>query len=471
MSLEKEASTISIRLEKSRLMYADASRRTKGRYEPFRAAAAWVTRSPGRWLGVTILLALSLRMMVVLNGFRDVAYGSSDFNLFGWEMGWTARSIFLGHGFSSPFQQLTGPTALVPPLYPYLLAGVFKLFGLYTAEAAFVTLSLNALFSSLSCVPIYYLVRNSLDLRAARIVSLGWAIYPFAIYFSAGRVWDYALTSLLFCCCLLVAQKLHLRGWLAWIGFGVLYGVAVLSNPSIVTMLPFLLLIAMYKVWRVDGRWFAKGLVASLAFAAVCAPWAIRSERVMHAQFFLRDGYWLEFYAGNNGDTFNSNTEWAHPASNPAEMKKYAAEGEIAYMAEKHALAAKWVASHKLFFAGLCVRRAVRFWMGFWSFSAAYFAKEPFDLPNTPFCIFLTFFMVRGLRRWWREDWGAVLPYLLAVIIFPLPYYLSHSSADYRQPIEPIILLLVCVGLFGTGAGLKDSRARQLPAEAEAATV
>ena len=224
-----------------------------GRFRAAHAAYRWLTRSPARWLSATFLLALSIRLIVVSAGYRDVAYGSSDFNLFGWEMGWTARSIVLGHGFSSPFQQLTGPTALVPPLYPYLLAAIFKLFGLYTAKAAFVTLSLNSLFSSLACLPIYFFTRNSLDTRAARIVSLAWAIYPFAVYFSAGRVWDYALTSLLFCCCLLVGQKLHLRGPVAWLGFGLLYGLTALSNPSIVSMLPVLLLIAIYKVHRV-GR-------------------------------------------------------------------------------------------------------------------------------------------------------------------------------------------------------------------------
>jgi len=423
--------------------------------------------SPVRWLTATFLLALSLRMVVVAAGFQDVGAPSLDHNLFGWEMGWTARSIYMGHGFGSPFLPLTGPTALVPPLYPYLLAGIFKVFGLYTADAAFVTLGLNALFSSLTCIPIFFFTRNSLDTRAARIASVAWAIYPFAIYFSAGRVWDYALTSLLFCCCLLAAQRLHLRGTLAWLGFGLLYGVTALSNPSIVSLLPFLLLIAIYKVWRVDGRWFLKGLLATVAFFAVCAPWAIRSERVMHARFFLRDGYWLEFYAGNNGDTFNSNTEWAHPASNANEMKKYVAEGEIAYMAEKHVLAADWVSHHKLFFAGLCIRRAVRFWTGFWSFSHRYLSVEPFDVPNVPFCLFLTFFMVRGLRRWWREDAGSVLPYLLAVLIFPIPYYLSHSSADYRQPIEPVIVLLVIVGLFGTGTAFTDAAEEQAIAEPE----
>jgi 4-amino-4-deoxy-L-arabinose transferase-like glycosyltransferase len=443
---------------------AQRTTRLNGRFRTAQRAYRWLRGSPARWLTATFLLALTIRLVVVLANYRDVAYGSSDFNLFGWEMGWTARSIFLGQGFSSPYQQLTGPTALVPPLYPYLLAGIFRLFGLYTAKAAFVTLGLNSLFSSLTCLPVYFFTRDTLDCRVARIASLAWAIYPFAIYFSAGRVWDYALTSLLFCCCLLVAQKLPVRGPWAWGGFGVLYGVAALSNPSICSMLPFLLLIAMFKVGRVGGRWFTRALLASLAFFAVCAPWAIRSERIMHAHFFLRDGYWAEFYAGNNGDTFNSNAEWAHPASNPAEMKRYAAEGEIAYMAEKHVLATEWVSHHKLFFAQLCVRRAVRFWAGFWSFSPAYLAKEPFDIPNTPFSIFLTFFMIRGLWRWGREDLVATLPFLLAVLIFPIPYYLSHSSADYRQPIEPVIVLLVCVGLFGTSSQ-PESNLEQEPSE------
>jgi hypothetical protein len=80
--------------------------------------------------------------------------------------------------------------------------------------------------------------------------------------------------------------------------------------------------------------------------------------------------------------------------------------------------------------------------------------------------------MIRGLWRWWHEDAGAALPYLLAVLIFPIPYYLSHSSADYRQPIEPIIVLLVCVGLFGTSsAALEDMEEEQSADEPEVAIV
>jgi hypothetical protein len=206
----------------------------------------------------------------------------------------------------------------------------------------------------------------------------------------------------------------------------------------------------MYKVWRAGGAWFTKGLLASLAFILMCTPWTIRNERVMHAHFFIRDGFWLEFYAGNNGDTTASNSAWVHPASNPVEMQKYEKLGEIRYMQDKHDLAVNFVKQHPGFFAIATVRRIVRFWTGYWSFSASYLKYEPMDLPNVPFCLFLLYFMVKGLRRWWRQDPEAALPYLIAILIFPIPYYLTHSSMDYRQPLEPIIVVLVTIGLFGT---------------------
>ncbi len=402
-------------------------------------------------------MAFAIRVIVVACLLSHVPSHLIDYNDFGWEsweMGWTARSIFLGQGFSSPFLPVTGPTALVPPLYPYLLAGGFHLFGLNTVKVAFAVLSLNGLFSALTCIPLYFLVLHAVTRRLARIVAVAWALYPFAIYFSADRVWDYALTALLFTTCLLLAQRLQDRGPLGWLGFGALYGVTVLSNPSVVSLLPFLLLIAMYRTAKAGRPWFRRAALASLAFFAVCTPWNLRNHRVMHADFFIRDGFWLEFYAGNNGDSHESNSAGAHPASNPAEMARYRTDGEIRYMAEKRDLSLKFVRQHPGFFAVATVRRVIRFWTGYWSFRPSYLKYEPFDLPNVPFCLVLSFFTFRGLRRWWRDDKAAALPYAMAMLVFPLPYYLTHASMDYRQPIEPIVMMLVAVGIFGTRSSL-----------------
>jgi 4-amino-4-deoxy-L-arabinose transferase-like glycosyltransferase len=405
--------------------------------------------SLGMSLCIVVAVAFVLRMIVVLFVFRIVAAPTLDHNEFGWEMGWTARSIVLGRGFSSPFFPLTGPTALVPPLYPYLLAGIQKIFGLYSASSALVILSLNSLLSALTVVPIYFSAKHALNARIAKFAAVGWAIYPFSIYFAADRVWDYALTALLLSLCFWAAQKMHLRSTWAWLGFGALCGVATMSNPSVLTVLLFPVLLVLWKVRRVSGPWIFKGAVALLGFVVVCSPWLIRNQRVMHQNALLRDGFWLEFWAGNNGDTSESNSRWAHPASNPVEMQKYEATTELDYIAQKRALAFDFVEHHPGFFVVASVRRVIRFWTGFWSFSREYLALEPTDIPNFFFCGVLTLLLLRGAVRWWKEDRGSALPYLAAMLLFPIPYYLTHSSMDYRQPIEPLVVVLVVVGIWG----------------------
>ena len=411
----------------------------------------WIyIRSAVTLLTVMVCCALALRLTVAVSSFRSIAVPLHDHSQFGAEMGWVARSLASGQGFSSPFSPATGPTALVPPLFPFLLAQVFRVLGIYTAKSALAVLSLDCLLSALTCIPIYLSLRHAAGERPAQLAGWLWVIYPFAIYFSGAQVWDYALTSFLFACCFLLAQRLHLqeRSWV-WFGFGVLYGVTVLSNPAVLSLFPFLLVNALWKVKRAGCSWLLHGVCTVIALTVVVGPWAIRNNHVMHAVSPVRDGFWLEFWAGNNGDTFTSNPAWAHPASNQIEMRTYEAEGETLYLAHKHIVAVSFVRHHLLFFAKVSMRRAVRFWTGFWSLRSAYRQFQPLDLPNVVFCTCITFLMLRGMWHWWKQDRDHAILYLAALIVFPLPYYLTHSSMDYRQPIEPEVVILVTIGLFG----------------------
>src|SRR3981189_3239865 len=98
-------------------------------------------------------------------------------------------------GSVRPSSLQLAPTALVPPLFPYLLAAVFHMFGLYTAKSAFVILSLDSLLSALTCIPIYLSLKYAAGERPAQLAGWLWVIYPFAIYFSGGQVGDYPFTS------------------------------------------------------------------------------------------------------------------------------------------------------------------------------------------------------------------------------------------------------------------------------------
>jgi 4-amino-4-deoxy-L-arabinose transferase-like glycosyltransferase len=399
-------------------------------------------------VSLMVLAALIVRMAVVIYEFREQAAPSIDHAEFGWEMGWVARSIFLGHGFSSPFLPSTGPTALVPPLFPYLAASMFRLFGLYTAKAAFAILSINSLFSALTCIPIYLSARYALGERVAMLAGWGWAIYPYSIYFSAARVWDYALTGLLFTTCFYFAQRLHQTRPLAWVGFGLVYGVAALANPSVLTMFPVFLLLAVLEMRRSDTRWLPRCAVAVVGLVAVLTPWTIHNYRALHFVWPVRDNFWLECWAGNNGDTFESNAVWAHPASNPLEMQRYQEIGETGYIAEKKTLAMNFIEQNPAFFVGLSLRRAISYWSGFWSFSPAYLSHEPLEIPDVFFCTGITVLMLLGARRFWRRDQVSALPYVLLIAIFPVTYYFTHATPDYRQPIEPEVVVLVVMGIL-----------------------
>ncbi len=263
--------------------------------------------------------------------------------------------------------------------------------------------------------------------------------------------------------CFMAAQRIHRYSALStWFGLGLLFGITALSNPSVATLLPFLLLFALWRVRRSHRPWLLRGIATSIAVVAVILPWGIRNYRALHIISPVRDGFWLEAYAGNNGDTFNSNAAWAHPASNPVEMQRYESAGEVAYMEQKKQLTVAWIKSHPLAFAVVTLRRIVRFWTGFWSLSPAYLRVEPLDIPDIFFCTFLTTMMLRGLYRWWQQDPRKTIGYITVLLVFPLPYYFSHSSPDYRQPIEPEIMALVAIGIFGVRDWLPSSDDDQL---------
>src|ERR1700690_3546398 len=85
-----------------------------------------------RQLIPVFIVALAIRLVVVFATYRDLPDADKLYERFGWEMGWIARALASGHGFSSPYFPWSGPTAMQPPLYPSLLSLVFRVFGIYS---------------------------------------------------------------------------------------------------------------------------------------------------------------------------------------------------------------------------------------------------------------------------------------------------------------------------------------------------
>ena len=391
-------------------------------------------------------VALAMRMVVVFFTYRDLPDANKFYESFGWEMGWIARAMASGRGFSSPYWPWSGPTAMQPPLYPTLLSLVFRVFGIYTLTSAFVILTINSLLSSLICIPIYFSANESLGPRGANVATWVWALYPFAIYFSAGRVWEYSLTGILFTTSFCIAQRIHRSNrLLAWFGWGALAGLTALSNPSTLGVLPFLLLLAMYRTHAGARPWFTKGLVTCLGVLALLGPWTVRNYKELGILCPVRDNFWLELYDDNGGDD-QLDPDFAHPSSSPEQMSRWLSVGESTFLAQTRAVALDYIKAHPGFMVRKTARRIFYYWTGYWSFSAKELGEQPYE----PFNVFqvccITLFMLRGARRLWILNRAVCMPYLVLLIFFPITYYITHPLMDYREPIEPAIIVLAVLG-------------------------
>jgi 4-amino-4-deoxy-L-arabinose transferase-like glycosyltransferase len=391
------------------------------------------------------LVALLIRVTVTHFLYREWL---DPFVLEHWAFGRIGRSLALGQGFGNPIAD-TGPSALLPPVYPYILAAIFKLFGVYTKSSIIVALVLNGVISSATCIPIYFLAKKSFGDRAAKWAGWGWALSPYGIYYGADWAWSTPLITLLLCCLFLWALNLEADGRLKiWLAFGALTGVSILTEPSILSVIPVLVLYTCYRRLRQNNPWLKQAIAAALAALIIIAPWTIRNFELFHKLIPVRSGLGLELYIGNNGYDLSWVNRDLHPNHNAAEQSEYEHAGEIAYMNHKHEEGMDYIRDHPAWYAKMTIRRFVYLWTGYWSLSREYLAQEPLDPPNIFVCTTLTILMLIGLFRTARQNPALAFRFAIAFVFYPTVYCLTHPETYYIRPLDPLINVLAMYALI-----------------------
>ena len=399
------------------------------------------------------LVALGIRLVVIVFLLPEQLDPARDHWHFGYETGRIAYSIVEGHGFASPLFADTGPTAWMTPVYPYLVAGVFELFGPYTKTSAIVLLSLNAMISALVCILVFLIARISFGPRIAKWSGWAWAFCPYGIYFPVERIWETWLATLLLC--LLFLITLHLENeekFGRWIVLGLLWGLAALTSPALLSVLPFLAGWLIYRRHRRGHRSLAAGAIAAIAFIAVISPWFLRNYEVFHRVIPFRDNMGLVLRLGTKGDTSYWGPYELGPWHNPQEWNEFRELGELGYMDRKKRQAIEFIRAHPGWYLWTSLRRAFFLWTGYWSLDHAYLEQEPLDPPNILFCTTLTVLALLGLRRALRSDFSGTLPYAIVLFSFPLIYYITSPEVYYRRPIDPFFVILAVGALMKNGS-------------------
>ena len=368
------------------------------------------------------------------------------------ESGNIAHSLATAAGFSSPFRVNTGPTAWMPPIYPLLLAGIFRIFGPYTFGSFLAATLLNISLATIACVPIFFAAKRIAGLRVAATATWLWAVFPNAILIPVESMWDASLAALLVATILwgtlALAEPSRVRDWCA---YGLLWGITLMTNATLVVLFPLLLAWLAYRGYKQHCACLGK-LALSLGIASLCcAPWTIRNYEVFHAFVPLRSGLGLQLWLGNNENTQDIFRAERHPIYDAGERAKYIELGEVAYMHEKQLQAVQYMQSHRAREAHLIWRRIVSFWSG----GTPTPLKDFLNVDSTWFRFVLLFNLAAALGalygtvvlvRHRSPNWfpAAVFP-----VIFPWAYYLSLVLPRYRLPIDPVVLLLTAVALEG----------------------
>lgn len=390
----------------------------------------------GASLGLNALLALLLPRDAYLDewAYRKIA------------LDWIANGVY--------------PTTFRPPLYPALLALSFRV-GLGTGGLRIA----QSLMTALTLIPVYRIARRNYGLNAARVAICLVAFNPVLLMF-ASRLWTETIFILLLMLILdlLTLGKATPRRW-ALAGF--LYGLAALTRPVVLTVLPLLAIWAWLQARR-DGRNWRPWAVSYAALAVVALmvilPWTVRNARATgafilidsngpynllvatepDAQFVEKDDVWHERFGAVGGDFYEHMVK-VDPARAQS-LAMAAARRNIAADPGRFARKSVWEAAHLWTADSYLLRHLRNRWFG--------------DVPQwaviTLTIVWVCFFaalVVSGLAGLAATPPGpfrglALLLTVHATVFFGLIYSLSR----YLIPLHPVLAIPAAVALTSLAA-------------------
>ena len=397
------------------------------------------------WFAVAV--AFGVRVFLCVLSHRAESKLHLGLQVIGREAGFIAWSLASGKGFSNPFPGYETATGWLAPVFPALWSVGFRIFNPNTSNGGvYFCQVMNSAFSAFTCWPVYWLGKKLFSSRIGLTASWTWVFMPLAILFPLEWAWDQSLSALMLALLLCATYKLREvpAESMAWSGYGIFWGFTALVNPTLCLLLPFLLARMVFHRWKVGVPSFRPLLKLIFFFLLSILPWTARNYFKLDGFVFIKSNFGLELWLGNNpvvpSDAVYSSQ--LHPMNNYRQLLQLALSGEPEYMRVKQRAALAFIRANPRIFLKLIGRRLLDTW------AAVYDSREDkwmgalhLRMAEVYFCAALSVLSLAGLVFALRKSVAESLPLVLCVIVFPLPYYITHTSLRYRHPIDPVLTL------------------------------
>jgi hypothetical protein len=427
-------------------------------------------RSIRIWLAILCIIALVARL-------------GADIKLKAWrapsamEHRSIAVSLVAGTGFSFSNFGYYGPSSVQSPLFPFLLAGMYKTFHAVEFDADhkphlipqqeqkayFAIMVMNALAGALLVWLTYHMTRTLGGTPLAGLIAAGLvSIWPTQIY--AARF----VQAVVFITCGLAGMIiLYYRAMASgktapWLGYSIVAALVAVTEP---VFLPGLFLIAGLMLITRALPWnkrFRNLAIQAFAVLAILGPWATRNYIVHGKLIPVKGSFWVNVWKGNNDYATGSDRLALTPAEKAKLARHPTAEtgddiedtphefdmldpsqiAELANHPEAYTeeifkrYATTWIKAHPARFAQLCGIRFIKSITIDWDNPRAYLSRT--YQASRGLILLLT---LGGLLIAWRQKWRMQLPIIFAVTALA-SYTLTVTAARFAFPFEPIQLAL-----------------------------
>jgi Dolichyl-phosphate-mannose-protein mannosyltransferase len=357
------------------------------------------------------------------------------------DLAFLAQSLSSGRGLSSPFGGSTGATAFLAPGYPALVGLLFRLFGSYSLESALVLMVLQTLFAVLTVAAITHVARELFGSPVANLAGAFWAASPALVWLPV-FAWETGLSTLLLIGMVLLALRCASKSSKGlWATVGACCGLAMLVNPSLMLAL---LGVVGWAAYQTRSVWRYEPLMGVFICVALFAPWPIRNALVLHAFIPLRSNFGYEVWQGNHAGGTGMFDSTLYPLNNRREYSDYAAKGELAYIREKSATAKNYIRANPDQFIKLIVKRVGLFWIG---------ASEVNSRLLEWHAVATSLLGLLGLGALFAQKRATAMLLFLPLLVFPLPYYVTHPDFRFRIVLDPLLTILSAYAMVRFRAG------------------
>ncbi len=391
-----------------------------------------------KWLTVIAIVAALVRLVAIF-AFGDRVEETV------YEYDQIARNIVTGEGFSFDMygSNPVSPTAWMAPVYPYLLAGYYKLFGDNLTGMAVI----QAVSGGVVCLLIGICGSAIAGTGAGLISAIIFALFPEMILLPLKFVaesWLLLWTMLIFW--LGIKYSETRKRWTIVI-CGILCGVAALTRVSALAY-PIGLILWFVLKGRYSRRLVIDSALLLLLTAATITPWTVRNCLVMDKFVLIRTNFWVNAWRGNfpgSTGTARNSDKILHDLALDPEYREIIDPlllgDEINREESYKRLALQHITDDPLRYIDLSLKRLFYFW----TIDPTH-PMTGHPLYWVPWFLLLVFSIFGAVTV--RSLWYDYSFWYLLFVITTAVYCLMLVLPRYRIPLIPGLILLAASGVY-----------------------